>query len=344
MFIQIDNFIQKISHKDSIVELKYSPSGKFLISADRSGEIIIWSRGESKDVKLIQTSYSPLTGIWFSEDEKWLISGYQGGNTLIYNFPEMNLEAEIKLKTDYPEGYILSGTSRPTLNWVVLVVGPLNDLNFYAVLEFRDFFTIRREDFKVIRYNHFPGSLIEYTVSSPDGKLMFFGDDLGYIYNFSIPEKKLKTYAKHQEKVKAFDLSMRPTTMYTSTGIAALALSNDNKFLASTSRSGGVQLWDTDIHIKEDLSLMEFQPIVAKEPVRDFWIRGVCFIPNSSNLVLGSDDGTLEIWNYQLKHSKYIGKCPTGVRSLDISPDSLQIAIGCEDGGIFLIPLHEFFQ
>jgi WD40 repeat protein len=46
---------------------------------------------------------------------------------------------------------------------------------------------------------------------------------------------------------------------------------------------------------------MEFQPIFAKEPVRDFWIRGVCFIPNSTNLVLGSDDGTLEILNYQKK-------------------------------------------
>ena len=344
MSIQIDNFIQKIAHKDIIVKLKYSPSGKFLISADRSGEIIIRLRGESKDVKLIRTSYSPLTGIWFSEDEKWLISGYQGGNTLIYNFPEMNLEAEIKLKTDYPEGYILSGTSRPTLNWVVLVVCPSNDLNFYAVLEFRDFFTIRREDFKVTKYNHIPGNLIEYTVSSLDGQFIFFGDDLGYIHKFWIPEMRFDVYAKHQEKVKAFDLSMRPTTMYTSTGIAALALSNDNKFLASTSRSGGVQLWDTDINIKKDLPLMEFQPVVAKEPVRDFWIRGVCFIPNSSNLVLGSDDGTLEIWDYQLKQSKYIGKCPTGVRNLDISPDSLQIAIGCEDGGIFLIPLHEFFQ
>ncbi|MCK4376756.1 MAG: hypothetical protein KAV97_00885 [Actinomycetia bacterium] len=191
MSIQIDNFIQKISHKDTIVKLKYSPSGKFLISADRSGEIIIWSRGESKDVKLIRISYSPLTGIWFSEDENWLISGYQGGNILIYNFPEMNLEAEIRLKTDY---------------------------------------------------------------------------------------------------------------------------------------------------------LVEFQPVVAKEPVRDFWIRGVCFIPNSSKVVIGADDGTLEIWDYQLKHSKYIGRCPSGVRSIDVSPKGSKLAIGCEDGGIFLIPLHEFFQ
>lgn len=342
MSIQIDKFIQKIAHKDTIVELKYSPSGKFLISADRSGEIIIWLRSESKDVKLIQTSYSPLTGAWFSEDENWLISGYQSGNILIYNFPEMNLEAEIKLKTDYPEGYILSGTSRPTLNWVVLVVCPLNDLNFYAVLEFRDFFTIRREDFKITKYNHIPGSLIEYTVSSLDGQFIFFGDDLGYIHKFWIPEMRFEIYAEHHERVKAFDMSMRATTMDASTGIAALALSNDNKFLASTSRSGGVQIWQTGIKRKEDISLQEFLPFVKRKPNRDMWIRGTCFIPDSNKLVLGADDGIVEVWDYLLKKSNYIGRCPAGIRITDVNPDGSELAIGCEDESIFLVPLSEF--
>ena len=343
MNIQIENYLQKISHKDTIVSIKYSPSGKFLVSADLSGEIIVWLNSEKQDTKHVKAPYTPLTGVWFSEDEKWLISGHQGGRIFIYSFPDINLIADTKFKTDYPEGYILSGTSRPTLNWIVLIVCPSDDLNFYAVLEFRDFFTIKREDMRVLKYSHISGSLIEYTTASPDGQFIFFGDHLGYIYQFYIPEMKFCVFAKHHEKVKAFDLSMRETTMDTSTGIAGLTLSHDSKLLASTSRSGGVQIWQKGIKRKEDISLQEVQPFVKREPNRDLWIRGICFIPDSNKLVLGADDGIVEMWDYISEKSNYIGRCPAGIRSIDIAPDGLKLAIGCEDGNIFLVPLHEFY-
>ena len=340
MSIQIEKYRQKRAHKDIIVGLRYSPTGRFLVSADRSGEIIVWPQGDPRGAQLVCSPYAPLTGVWFSEDEKWLLAGYQGGHLLVYGFPKIKLEAEVRLKPDRPEGYILSGTSRPVLNWVVLAVCPSNDSNIYAVLEFRDFFTIQRETLQVTNYVHRPGPLLECTAAPLNGRFVFFGDDLGYIYRLQLPGMKLEPYAEHHEQVPAFDLAMRPTTKDAPTGIAGLALSCDGKLLASTSRTGGVQIWQTEV----SCSTFQLQPFAAREPVRTDWLRGVCFLPNSTTLALGADEGTVEVWDYQSKQGTHVAKCPASVRSLDVSPNGSQLAIGCEDGSIFLIPWNESYH
>lgn len=344
MTIQIEKYRQKRVHKDTIVGLRYSPTGRFLVSADRSGEIIVWPQGDPRGAQRVCSPYAPLTGVWFSEDEGWLLAGHQGGHLLVYGLPKIKLEAEVQLKPDRPEGYILSGTSRPVLDWVVLAICPSSDSNIYAVLEFRDFFMIRREVLQVTNYVHVPGSLVEYAAATLNGRFVFFGDDLGYIYRFQLPEMRIETYAEHHERVPAVDLAMRPTTQDASTGIAGLALSCDGKLLASTSRTGGVQIWQTEVKRQKDSELREFQPFAAREPVRTDWLRGVCFLPNSTTLALGADEGTVEVWDYQSEHVIHLAKCPASVSSLDALPNGSQLAIGCEDGSVFLIPLNESYH
>ncbi len=130
--------------------------------------------------------------------------------------------------------------------------------------------------------------------------MVFFGDDLGYIYRFMLHDKKMIMFAEHHEVVNAVDSSMRPTTMDASTGIAALALSPDGRRLASTSYTGGVQIWDPEINNSQRDNIREFLPVAAKEPLQKGRMRGVSFYPNSSNVIVGSDDGTLEIWDYNI--------------------------------------------
>lgn len=338
MAIRIEKYRQKKAHKDTIVGLRYSPTGRFLVSADQSGEIIVWPEGQPNGAKHVRSPYEPLTGVWFSEGEEWLLAGHQGGHLLVYSLPKLKLEAEVQLKPGRPEGYILPGTSRPVLDWVVLAICPSIDSNLYAILEFRDFFTIRREGFQVTSHVHLSGPLIEYTAGSPNGRFVFFGDELGYIYRFRLPEMKLEIFAEHHERVPAFDLAMRPTTMDASTGIAALALSRDGKLIASTSRTGGVQIWQTEAERREGSALRELRPFAALESVRTVWIRGVSFLSNSAALAFGTDDGSVEVWDYSSGQVTYIAKCPASVRGLDASPDGSQLTIGCEDGSVFLIP------
>ncbi len=341
--IQIEKYIQKNRHKDTIVKLQYSPTGRFLVSADRSGEIIIWPEGQSQGSQRVCSPYSSLTGVWFSEDEERLLVGHQDGHLLIYELPKMKLEADVQLKPDRPKGYILSGTSRSVLDWVVLAVCPSNNTNLYAVLEFRDFFTIRREGFQVMKQTHLSGPLIEYTAASPDGRFIFFGDDLGYIYRFRLPEMRLDTFAVHHEIIPAVDLDMRPTTKDHASGIAGIALSHDYRLLASTSRDGGVQIWQTNAERQDSVEPWNFRPFAAKKPTRVGWIRGVSFLPNSTSLFLGADDGTVEVWDYKSEQVTHTAKCPSSVRSLDVSPDGSQLAIGCEDGSVFLVLWSESY-
>ncbi len=338
MTIQIEKYIQKNRHRDTIVKLQYSPTGRFLVSADRSGEIIIWPEGKSHGAQHVCSPYSSLTGVWFSENEEWLLVGHQDGHLLIYELPKMKLEADVQLKTDRPNGYILSGTSRSVLDWVVLAVCPSNNPDLYAILEFRDFFAIHREGFQVRKQTHLSGPLIEYTTASPDGRFVFFVYDLGYIYRFRLPEMRLDTFAVHHEIIPAVDLGMRPTTKDHASGIAGIVLSRDCKLLASTSRTGGVQIWHTGTERQDSVELWNFRPFAAKEQIRSGWIRGVSFLPNSTALVLGADDGTVEVWDYKSGQVTHTAKCPSSVRSLDVSPDGSQLAIGCEDGSIFLVP------
>jgi len=339
--IQIEKYRLKNTNKDTIVRLCYDPTGKFLVSADRSGEIAVLSKDNPRNIRFVHSPDATVTGVWFSEDGKWLLVGHQAGLLRTYNLANAKFEAEIQLKTGRPKGYVLAGTSIPVLDYVVLTVCPRESENLYAILEFRDFFTIQREDFREVSNRHESGSLFECATASLNGRYIFLGDALGYIYRVTLPKMKLETYAEHHERVRAFDLAMRPTTMDTATGIAALCLSHDNKLVASTSRSGGVQIWRTETERPENVSTREFRPFAARGPVRGDWIRGVCFVPNSNVVVLGAEDGTVETWNFATSQVTDVAECPAGVRGIDISPDGAQFAIGCEDGSVFLVPWNQ---
>ncbi|HLO16487.1 MAG TPA: hypothetical protein VK206_16765 [Anaerolineales bacterium] len=335
----IEKFRQKNAHKDAIVRMRYSPTGQFLVSADRSGEFMIWPGGNSRGSKRFCSSRSTLTDVWFSEDEKLLFIGHQDGLLLIYEFPKIELTAKVQLKPDRSDpSTILSGTSRPILDYVVMVVCPAGSPNVYVALEFRDFFSLSRNNFEVTNKSHIPGNIIEQVAVSPDGNRIFFGDDLGYIYRFLLPDMKMTLFAEHRELVNGMTASMLPTKVEASTGIAALALSPDGLRLASTSYTGGVQIWDTQIDSSQKENIRGSSAYAAKEPLQKGRMRGVGFSPNSSSVITGNDDGTLEIWDYSAKSVIYHANCQEGVRSLAVSLIDSKCAIGCRDGSIFLIP------
>jgi WD40 repeat protein len=337
--IKIEKCRQKKVHKDNIVRVRYSPTGRFLVSGDRSGTFIIWPEANPRASKRFCSSSSTLTDIWFSEDETLLFVGHQGGILLIYDLPKIKLRAEIQLHPDRSDtSTILSGTSRPILDYVVMTVCPIGSPNIYVALEFRDFFSLSRDNLKVNNSSHIQGNIIEHTTMSPNGNMIFFGDDLGFIYRFMAQDMEMKLFAEHHEIVNGVDSSRRPITMDASTGIASLALSPDGRLLASTSYSGGVQIWNTEINNSKRTNIREFRPMAAKEPLQKGRMRGVSFYPNTSSVIVGSDDGTLEIWDYDLNKVIYHTNFHEGVRSLDVSPIDSTCAIGCKDGSIFIVP------
>jgi WD40 repeat protein len=339
--IEIEKYRRAKVHDSTIVAVRYSPSGSFLATADSGGKIVVWPRGLQRGVKSVCSAYSPLTGIWFSEDEQWLIAGHQQGHIVAYQVPKLQIVGHLQLSTGRKGSEnVLAGTT-PVLDWVILVICPANDPNFYAVLEFCDFFTIRRQDLHIVKYKHLSRNPFYYSAASADGRIFFLGDDLGYIIRSHIPEMKLELFGEHREQVAGFDMNRRPITMNATTGITGLSLSRDSKTVFSTSRSGGVQIWEAQAAIQADFSPNTSAPLAAREPIQKGWMRGICFLPVTGAVILGTDDGQVIVWEYQSGDSTFWAQCPEGIRSIDASPDGAQVAVGCEDGGIFIVPWPE---
>jgi hypothetical protein len=284
----------------------------------------------------------PVTGIWFSEDEQWLLVGCQAGHLLVYSLPKLSLTAEIHLKPDDANrSPVLSGAAKPILDWVVLALAPAGDGDLYAVLEFRDFFTIHRDGFQATGRAHQAGALLEYAAATPGGKLVFFGDELGYIYRYEPREARLQMFAEHHEQVQGVNMrTMQPTMMDSAAGVAALALSPDGALVGSSSRVGGVQIWDVSTAPQQDgpLSGPSRRPLAARAPAGSVWLRGLDFVGNTGVVAIGGDDGVLEIWDYRSGRVLSVAKFPEGIRSLAASPGGGQLAVACEDGSFYLLP------
>lgn len=337
--ISLDRYRRKDAHRETIVAACYSPSGKYLVTADRGGTVAVQLREGGQKPRTIRTRDSTLTGAWFSQDEKWLLWGCQGGRLHIHNLPDLGLVDQVQLgpQRSAPEN-ILSGTSRPVLDWVVLTVCPQGDASCYAVLEFRDFFTIRRAGPEVAGHRHVPGALLDCAVASPDGRLIFYGDDLGYIYRSQVPGMELTLFGEHRERVRGLDGAGHPIMMDASPGVAGLALSPDGQWLTSTSQSGGVQIWRTRATAPAGGGRPTIKPVAARPPEQDGWARGVCFVYGSSGVLFGADNGRITFWEYEVDRTAHWAQSPAAIRALDASPNGREIVVGCEDGSVYVVP------
>ena len=336
--IDLEAYRRKKVHTETIGALAYSPNGKYLASADRAGKISLWEAGRSRLVRSVGTPFTPLTGIWFGEDESRLLAGCQPGQLLVYDLPDLHIKKQVRLDTHRSgPDQLLQGTT-PVLDWVIFVAAPAREEFLYATLEFCDFFTVHQEGLKVLDHTHIGRNPISCAVGSLDGQVQFVGDELGYVERYSPQDKKLKNFAIHEEEVKAVDRNMHPTRMRSMIGIAALALSPDQKLMASTSRSGGVHIWDTGAGQDESESSHRREAWFSKAPLETGWMRGVCFLPGQEALLLGTDDGKISFWDYQ--HNSYTlwAQTTEGIRVIAASPDGTQVAIGAEDGGLFIAP------
>jgi WD40 repeat protein len=336
--INLDKFRQKKTHTDTIASITYSPSGNYLATADRSGKITLWEPGRPRTMRSVSTPFVPLTGIWFGEDESCLLAGCQPGQLLVYHLPDLQIQGQMRLDTHRTgTDQLLQGTT-PVLDWVFFAASPARENFLYAALEFCDFFTVRREDLHVEDHTHIARNPICCAAGSFDGQFLFLGDELGYVDRFHNTEKKLKTFAAHEEEVKAFDRDLRPTRMKTMIGIAGLALSPDQKLLASTSRSGGVHIWDTGSAKEGSEPSLTKEPLFSKAPLETGWMRGACFLPGQESLLLGTDDGKIHLWEYRLGSATLWAQVTEGIRDIAASPDGTQVAVGTEDGNLFIAP------
>ena len=150
-----------------------------------------------------------------------------------------------------------------------------------------------------------------------------------------MPELEIERLAEHRQVVAMQSGSFEERSV----GVCGMAVSPDGKLLASTSREGGSRLWRADAP-PPDESDPYGSPVARGEVSPPDWIRAACFVPGADRLLLGSDDGRLWVWSYQQGDPREIARAREGIRSLAVSPDAAQAAVGGEDGGLYLVPIE----
>jgi len=61
------------------------------------------------------------------------------------------------------------------------------------------------------------------------------------------------------------------------------------------------------------------------------WVRWVCFYPDESKLVSGSDDGTLRIWDRETGTVEVLGGHTDAVRDVGVSRDGKMVVSASDD-------------
>lgn len=97
---QVDLTVQK-THSDDIVQLAYSPSGRYLASQGRNNEFIVWDLFHSKSITSFYIStIEHVEGMKFSEDETAL-KVKTSRTTFLYNLANESFKQENKTDSTY---------------------------------------------------------------------------------------------------------------------------------------------------------------------------------------------------------------------------------------------------
>lgn len=312
-----------------IVTVRFDAAGRFLAWADRDGQIQVQELARRRP-RTLTSPHAPLTGLWFDPHRDLLLAGYQSGRVAVFDPATGKLIREVACKAE-SNRRILSGTSRPVLDWVVAILFPPAGTTFRVVLEAGEVVTVNRERFEVVEGTEPFGNLTDCAAPRPDGSEVFLGDDLGYVYKLGPDDSSRSIVCRHSERLPAFDTAGRSSMVDHAAGIAAVAVAADRALIASTSREGGIQAWDLD-SFDNIVNVEKRQPLRAREPIGRTWIRGLGFVPGRPALVWGDDTGRIDLWDFETGSDQTLARLDEGVQSLAVAPDGTEVAVGGERG------------
>jgi WD40 repeat protein/basic membrane lipoprotein Med (substrate-binding protein (PBP1-ABC) superfamily) len=288
-------------HTDGILDIAFHPSGEHLATTSMDGTIRVWNISQSHEYLSFPTGGAG-GRIAFSPDGTQLATGSSGieiddgKSKLIGNVHIWNLETgqEPVLFTDnYHQGVIEAVAFNP--DGSQLASGDdIGSLKIWDIDSGQLIKTIEGENIYSI-YD---------VVYSPDGSQLAIGGEYPYLYIFDgTTFEEISGFATQRE-------------------VDGLAFSPDGVLLTATTRTGMVEMWNTQT--EEALS-----PIMASEG----WITDIAFSPDGEDLTLASDDATASI--YRIEDQEFLITLrghSAPVSAVTYSPDGRWIATASQDG------------
>jgi WD40 repeat protein len=350
----ISTFASEIlrGHTDSVVSLAFSYDGNLLASAggenDRS--IIVWDVPTRKGFTPLRNNSRTLTDVAFIP---------RAGETLLASSSRDTTIGLYKVTTDQPLSDLL-----PTVQGEVTALGvdAGGDIlaTAYRQNELR-LLKIAGDSEQVMKQNLANFRSLLSDAFSPDGKRLAYGATDGTIYVinletgeevYSITDAPGPAYSLaygesylasshcaiplnedgscEQSEIRIWDASNgqavgQPLSAHTDL-ITSLAISHDDKLLASGSRDQSILIWDLDKGETKGLPLTRHLGAVTS----------LDFSPDAKTLISGSSDQTMIIWD--LEAFQPIGRPLAGftadVSSLVYSADNQNVFSGSRDGKI----------
>ena len=304
-------------HRDSVMNVTFSPDGQLIVSSDREGTVKIWSR-QGKELQTLQGHEDAVWSLNFSSDSKTLVTGSEDKTIKIW-------------QRDESGKFQLQQTLRGHKSWVVSAIFcPKNRVIVSASWDGKiKIWNLKGKEIHSFQSDR--GGIFDLDVS-PDEQMFASAAADGTIELWSKEGKKLKTIEGHTDWVFSVKFSSYGQTLASSSRDGTIKLwskdgkervsfrahnaavfrinfSPDGQTLASASWDTTVKLWS--LEGKELETLKRHQDSV--------W--GVSFSPDGQTIASASEDRTIKLWQLNNNTLKIIQADNAAVRDVTFSPD-----------------------
>ena len=329
-------------HTNKVYSIDFNPQNtKQLASGSTDGTVRLWDTKTGENRILSKRNYN-VDSISFSPDGKKLASGSTDGTVHIWNL-ETGTEFNTRNKHNFSTYSVIFSPDSKTL----ASAGFDNTIKLWDVATGKEITTITGHKDWVYEVTFNPLDNTKLASSSADGTIKIW--DISKIQSittlighenwvnsvvFNPKDNTQLASASVDGTIKLWDISTGkkrelPTNKHKR--INSISFSSDGKTLASSNADGSIQLWDTQTR-------KEIKPTTGERLAgHENWVNSVSFNPqNNTELVSGSNDETIKVWNIKTGEQKNRKKGRSEFTTVSFSFDGKTIAAGSFDNTIKL--------
>ncbi|MDJ0744294.1 MAG: AAA-like domain-containing protein [Xenococcaceae cyanobacterium MO_167.B27] len=323
------------SHTNEVRNIAFSPDGQLIVSVSVDRTAKIWQVDKGKLLHTLESHNSPVIGVVFNPDGQIIATAGWDNTIKIWNLEgallkTINIEKKRIWDIDIsPDGKTIASASEqdivkltkldnPLLKVLRSHSAPIIDVTFMTqkniIVTASDDQTVKlwSEDGSLLTSFKSPQGSVLGIASSHDGHKLVSGHWNGAI-NFLQVEDLNQPHIHLKKTVKGHKV-----------GVWRIAVSPNNKIIATASEDKTAKLWDW--HGNLITSLNGHQDVV----------KAIAFSPNSNIVGTASYDKTVKLWNIQGKTIATLKQHDHSVGALDISDDGKLMATADVNGTIKL--------